>query len=135
MRVLVVGGAGFFGSHVVDRLLGDGHTVDVVDDLSAGSLANLGEARSLAAPGQLKFHHLDVQADELDELVARREPQVVVHLAALPRLASRSSSARSASAAPSNLLDACHRNGVEKVVMTLPGRHLYGDVRPHAICR
>ncbi|MEZ5219598.1 MAG: NAD-dependent epimerase/dehydratase family protein [Ilumatobacteraceae bacterium] len=68
MRVLVVGGAGFFGSHVVDRLLGDGHTVDVVDDLSAGSLANLGEARSLAAPGQLKFHHLDVQADELDEL-------------------------------------------------------------------
>ena len=41
VSVVVVGGAGFIGSHLVDRLLADGQAVDVVDDLSSGSLANL----------------------------------------------------------------------------------------------
>jgi UDP-glucose 4-epimerase len=40
-RVLVSGGAGFIGSHVVDRLLGDGYDVTVLDDLSSGSLDNV----------------------------------------------------------------------------------------------
>ena len=50
MRVMVTGGAGFIGSNLVDRLLAEGHTVDVVDDLSTGSLANLAEARASAGP-------------------------------------------------------------------------------------
>ena len=58
MNILVTGGAGFIGSHLVDRLLADGHAVEVVDDLSTGSLANLGNARAMG--GQLRFHHLDV---------------------------------------------------------------------------
>ena len=58
MNALVVGGAGFLGSHLVDRLIAEGNTVDVVDDLSTGSLANLAEAR--AAGGALKIHTLDV---------------------------------------------------------------------------
>ena len=47
MRALVVGGAGFIGSHLVERLVAEAHGVDVVDDLSSGSLANLGVARQL----------------------------------------------------------------------------------------
>src|SRR5271155_4600294 len=51
MRMLVTGGAGFIGSTLVDRLLAEGHTVDVVDDLSTGSLANLADVRvSVAEP-------------------------------------------------------------------------------------
>ena len=55
VSVVVVGGAGFVGSHLVDRLLADGQAVDVIDDLSTGSLANLSAARSVGR--QLKIHH------------------------------------------------------------------------------
>ena len=48
MRTMVTGGAGFIGSNLVDRLLAEGHHVDVVDDLSTGSLANLADARAAA---------------------------------------------------------------------------------------
>ena len=46
VSVVVVGGAGFIGSHLIERLLAEGHAVDVVDHLSPGSLANLAEARA-----------------------------------------------------------------------------------------
>jgi UDP-glucose 4-epimerase len=127
VNVLVAGGAGFIGSHLVDRLLAEDHAVDVVDDLSSGSLANLSEARALAA-GSLKIHSLDVRAGELDELLARREPEVVFHLASLtpaqpPRLATDV-----AVMGTLNLLDSARRAGVGKVVVTLPATSLYGDV-------
>lgn len=44
MKCLVTGGSGFIGSHLVDELLKDGHTVVALDDLSTGNLRNLGEA-------------------------------------------------------------------------------------------
>ena len=81
MRALVTGGAGFIGSTLVDRLLAEGHTVDVVDDLSTGSLANLADARS-SAGRSLTFHNLDVRSAELTDLMAKRRPEVVFHLAA-----------------------------------------------------
>ena len=83
MKALVVGGAGFLGSHLVDRLLADGDSVDVVDDLSRGSLANLAEAR--ASGGTLKIHHLDAASAETASLLGMRAPDVVFHLAAVPR--------------------------------------------------
>ncbi|MEU6717650.1 NAD-dependent epimerase/dehydratase family protein [Nonomuraea sp. NPDC046802] len=79
MRVLVTGGAGFIGSNLVDRLLVDGHEVDVVDDLSSGSTANLARA---AESEHFRFHELDVCDPALSRLVAERGPEVICHLAA-----------------------------------------------------
>lgn len=79
MRALVAGGAGFIGSSLVDRLLAEGHGVDVVDDLSTGRLANLAEARSDRG-AELRIHQLDVASPEIVDLVERRAPEVVFHL-------------------------------------------------------
>jgi UDP-glucose 4-epimerase len=81
MRTLVTGGAGFIGSALTDRLLAEGHQVDVVDDLSTGSLANVAEARARHR-GRFTFHRLDIRAGEMADVIAHRRPQVIFHLAA-----------------------------------------------------
>jgi UDP-glucose 4-epimerase len=79
MRVLVTGGAGFIGSHLVDRLIADGHNVTVIDDLSVGTIDNI-------------EHHLDndrfrfvcdsiLNETTLDGLV--RKSEQIYHLAAV----------------------------------------------------
>lgn len=124
MRLMVIGGAGFLGSHLVDRSLAEQHTVDVVDDLSTGSLANLAEAR--AHGGDLKIHHLDACAEELAALVALREPDVVVHLATL--VPGSTVSAAHSVQSTLNVLEAAHAHQVAKVVTVLPAGALYGEV-------
>ena len=79
----MVGGAGFIGSHLADRLLAEGHVVDIVDDLSTGAIANLADARTQGSEGRLKFHNVDATSSHFGELVALRRPEVIFHLAAL----------------------------------------------------
>ncbi len=124
MNVLVVGGAGFIGSHLVDRLLADGETVDVVDDLSHGSLANLADARSMGGP--LKIHHLDAGSAEAASLIGMRRPDVLYHLAAVPRGLPVPSRLAAAFATSLALLDAARVHGVPKVVVALPATAIYG---------
>jgi len=81
MRTFVTGGAGFIGSTLVDRLLAEGHEVDVIDDLSAGTLFNLAPARA-QADRSLTVHQLDIRSADVVELMRRRRPDVVFHLAA-----------------------------------------------------
>jgi len=75
-RYLVTGGAGFIGSHVVDRLVRDGHTVRVLDDLSSGQLRNLDDVRT-----KIEFVHGDIRTRELIA-TAMRGIEFVIHLAA-----------------------------------------------------
>ncbi|MBG0815201.1 NAD-dependent epimerase/dehydratase family protein [Planomonospora sp. ID82291] len=79
MRVLVTGGAGFIGSHLVDRLLAEGHEVGVVDDLSSGSRRNLAAAEE---DPRFALYEMDVLDPALAGLAADFRPEVVCHLAA-----------------------------------------------------
>lgn len=124
MNVVVVGGAGFIGSHLVDRLLADGDAVDVVDDLSHGSLSNLSEARSMA--GSLKIHHLDAAADEFSSLMGMRSPDVVYHLAAIPRGTTTPASLARAFSTTMAVVEAARVHRIAKIVVALPATALYG---------
>jgi UDP-glucose 4-epimerase len=129
MKALVTGGAGFIGSTLVDRLLAENWQVDVVDDLSTGSLGNLADARSL--PGhRFSFHRLDVSSPAVLDLIAHRRPDVVFHLAA--QIDVRVSVANPIFDAEVNVLgslnvcEAAIAAGTRKVVFAGSGGTLYG---------
>jgi nucleoside-diphosphate-sugar epimerase len=78
MRALITGGAGFIGSHLSERLLGEGHEVYVLDDLSTGSLENIAHLED--HPGFHVVIDSVLQPAIVNELV--RKADVVYHLAA-----------------------------------------------------
>jgi UDP-glucose 4-epimerase len=125
---MVIGGAGFIGSHLVDRLLADGAAVDVIDDLSTGGLANLADARSVG--GTIKIHHLDAGSGECASLIGMRTPDVLFHLAAIPRGEPSVQQLAEAFAGTMAVLDAARAHRVPKIVVTVPASALYG--RPSA---
>lgn len=74
MRILVTGGAGFIGSHIVEAYLAEGHEVAVVDNLSTGRRSNVDRRAAL--------HEVDIHSRELEAIFAGFQPEVVNHHAA-----------------------------------------------------
>ncbi len=132
-RVMVTGGAGFIGSTLVDRLLAEGHRVDVVDDLTSGSLANLADARS-RPEHEMTFHQLDIRSGALIEVIERSRPSVIYHLAAQADV--RVSVERPVFDAEVNVLgtlrvlEGARAAGGSRIVFAASGGTLYGDVDP-----
>ncbi|MGH9262731.1 MAG: GDP-mannose 4,6-dehydratase, partial [Acidimicrobiales bacterium] len=118
---------------LVDRLLAEGHEVEVLDDLSTGSLANLAEARA-DRTNRLTFHQIDVRDPYVVDLIARRQPEVVFHLAA--QIDVRVSVARPAFDAEVNVggtinvLEGARAAGTRKVIAASSGGTIYGEVAP-----
>lgn len=123
MKILVTGGAGFIGSHVVDRYVASGYQVVVVDNLAGGR-------REFVNP-RAKFYPVDIRSLRLAEVLEAERPEVVNHHAA-------QSEVRRSVADPTldasvnilgslNLLTCCRRFGVSRVIYASTGGAVYGD--------
>ena len=129
MQALVTGGAGFIGSTLVDRLLAEDWRVDVIDDLSTGSLTNLATARALP-DRRFSFHRLDLASAAVVDLITHRKPDVIFHLGA--QMDVRVSVARPVFDATVNVIgslnvfEGARAAGVKKVVFAGSGGTLYG---------
>ncbi|MGI9177635.1 MAG: NAD-dependent epimerase/dehydratase family protein [Pirellulales bacterium] len=125
MKILVTGGAGFIGSHIVEALLGEGHVVAVIDDLSSGSRDNL--------PATVPLHVVDiVDTAAVTGVIAAEKPDAVCHQAAQMSV-SRSVreplfDARVNCIGLINVLDAAVHSGCRRFVFASSGGVLYGDV-------
>ena len=130
MRALVTGGAGFIGSTLVDRLLGEGHDMTVVDNLSRGRLENLAAARE--AGDRFEFRELDLTDPAIEDVVAAARPEVIFHLAA--QIDVRLSVEDPVHDAQVNvvgtvrLAEAARKVGVRRIVFTSSGGSIYGPV-------
>lgn len=124
MKILVTGGAGFIGSHVVDAYVAAGHEVAVFDNLATGREDNVNPAASL--------HRGDVvNREEVQAAVASFRPDVVNHHAAqseVPKsVANPGHDALVNVVGGLNVLRACVDGSVRKVIFSSTGGALYGE--------
>ena len=123
MKILVTGGAGFIGSHLVDRLVQEGHEVVVVDNLWTGKRRNLNR--------EARFYKLDIQTSRLERVFNRERPLLVMHLAA--QVDVRRSvedpifDAQVNVLGTLNLLEQAVKYGTRKVVFASSGGAIYGE--------
>ncbi|MDA0264397.1 MAG: GDP-mannose 4,6-dehydratase [Chloroflexi bacterium] len=120
---LVTGGAGFIGSHMVDRLLDLGFKVVIMDDLSSGKIKNLNRAAV--------FHHTDITQPAMSEIMQREQPDLVFHMAAQTSVTKSTTDPIDDTNAnvlgTLRVLEVARRVGVEKVIYSCTGGALYGN--------
>ncbi len=123
MKVLVTGGAGFIGSHLVDRLVMEGHEAVVVDNLITGKRRNINRAA--------RFYKMDIQSWRLERVFRNERPNVVMHLAA--QMDVRKSvedpmfDAQVNILGTLNVLQQAVKHGVRKVIFSSSGGAIYGE--------
>lgn len=123
MKILVTGGAGFIGSHVVDLFISNGYEVVIVDNLSTGRESNLNPKAT--------FYKVDIRDPKLEDIFAREQPDYISHHAA--QMDVRRSVAQPLFDAEVNILGSlnvieCARSyGVKKFVYISSGGAAYGE--------
>jgi UDP-glucose 4-epimerase len=123
MRVLVTGGAGFIGSHLVDRLVKEGHEVAVVDNLVTGKRKNLND--------EARFYKMDILSPRIEKVLKKERPEVISHHAA--QIDVRRSVADPLFDTEVNILGFLNvlqhavKHGVRKVIFASSGGAVYGE--------
>jgi len=126
MRVLVTGGAGFIGSHIVDRLILEGHSVSVMDNLSTGKIQNLNR--------EAEFYKMDIVNPRIEKVFKKERPELLCHFAA--QMDVRRSVADPVFDAQTNiigmlnLLENAVRFGTRRVIFASTGGAVYGEGGP-----
>ena len=124
MRILVTGGAGFIGSHVVDAYIAAGHEVAVLDNMSTGREENVSS--------DARVHRADVRdLAQVQKAIAAFKPEVVNHHAAqseVPKsIADPGYDAQVNLVGGLNVLRACVDHSVRKLIFSSTGGALYGE--------
>ena len=123
MRILVTGGAGFIGSHIVDTYINAGHDVIVVDDLSTGKRENLNP--------KARFVQADIQNPTVRQLIVQEKIEVLNHHAAQMdvrrSVADPLFDARINILGMLNLLEGAREAGVKKIIFASSGGTVYGE--------
>lgn len=128
MKVVVTGGAGFIGSHLVDQLVSDGHEVHCIDDFSTGQETNVHP--------QAIIHHVDIRHRETIDLLLKIQPEIVFHLAAqvdvVRSIADPMYDAAVNILGTIHLLEACRQSSVRKFIYASSSA-VYGDLETELI--
>lgn len=128
MKVLVTGGAGFIGSHLVESLLCQGIEVSIIDNLVSG--------QSYISHPLAVFHHMDIRSRDAKAVIVREKPDVVFHLAAQTdvqkSLQDPQYDAQVNICGTINLLEACREAQVRKLIFTSSSA-VYGDLHKESI--
>jgi UDP-glucose 4-epimerase len=122
MKCLITGGAGFIGSHLVNRLIKEGHKVVVIDNLSTGKKENLNP--------KAKFYKVDIKSSKISQIFKKERFEIVFHYAA--QISVRKSIKNSLQDAKINILGSlnvlenCKKFSVKKVIFPSTGA-VYGN--------
>lgn len=123
MKILVTGGAGFIGSHIVDQYIRDGHHVISVDNLRTGKIENVNKLA--------EFHKLDICQQELVDVIARERPAIVNHHAAQMDVGYSAKNPMEDAyinvLGTINVLQACADNNVKRFIFASSGGTVYGE--------
>lgn len=123
MRILVTGGLGFIGSHLVDALVSAGHIVTIVDDNSHGKESLLNS--------KAKLYKVDISSAQLAMIFDEQKPEIVFHHAARTSvnhsMQNPLDDARVNILGSINLLQNCVRSAVHQVIYASTGGAIYGN--------
>lgn len=126
MKILVTGGAGFIGSHIVDALIKKGCEVAIVDNLSTGQKENINP--------KAKFIEADlVDFEQIAKIIAKEKPEIIYHLAAQmdvrKSVADPIFDAKNNILAGYNLIKLANENKIKKFIFSSTGGATYGDTQ------
>lgn len=125
VKCIVTGGAGFIGSHLVDKLLEQGYKVTIIDNLSTGRKENINP--------KADFYNINIQDSKMSNIFNKVKPDIVFHYAA--QIDVRKSvddpieSAKTNILGSLNILENCRNFGVKKVIFASSGGAVYGEAK------
>jgi UDP-glucose 4-epimerase len=122
MNIIVTGGAGFIGSHIVDELIQKGHNVSIIDNLSRGNIKNVNK--------KANFYKLDINSKKINLVFKKEKPDVINHQAAMINVRESVDKPleyeKNNTLGLVNILENCRKYKVKKIINISSGGVVYG---------